>query len=299
MKFLQKFFLDPRIRRVPDFIKHVFNMLMRQPLGLSLQLAYVTLFGNIEKKVLYGTFMRGNYAYGLWRAAIFAKFYGHKKVTVCEFGVARGNGLLALIDYSQKVTKFTGIQFRIVGFDSGEGLPEVKSYKDHPELWSPGDFKMDNLEYLEKAIKDKAELYLGDISYTMGDFVNSLSKDSPIGFIVVDFDIYTSSKVALTCLLSDPQYYTPAVSIYFDDINFYFANPWCGELAAINEFNDENELRKISEDRSLPGLRPIKDLYWYKNMYVCHVLDHEHRNIVYDRPSLSIEDSCKMLAKLL
>jgi hypothetical protein len=77
--------------------------------------------------------------------------------------------------------------------------------------------------------------------------------------------------------------------MYFDDVRFYFANRWCGELRAIDEFNDENYMRKIDEDRSLAD-RPSKLDPWYKSMYVCHILDHEVRNKTRERTGLSIQD---------
>ena len=41
------------------------------------------------------------------------------------------------------------------------------------------------------------------------------------------------------------------------------------QLAAIAEFNEEHELRKIGLDRSLPGRRPLMSTSWYSKMYVC------------------------------
>jgi hypothetical protein len=56
----------------------------------------------------------------------------------------------------------------------------------------------------------------------------------------------------------DSEKLLPAVSMYFDDVSVFFANQWCGELAAIEEFNKEHEFRKRGADRSLPGVRPVK-----------------------------------------
>jgi hypothetical protein len=86
----------------------------------------------------------------------------------------------------------------------------------------------------------------------------------------------------------DSEKLLPAVSMYFDDVSVFFANQWCGELAAIEEFNKEHEFRKIGEDRSLPGVRPIKAESWYQAMYVCHVLDHPARQKPLSREQLTI-----------
>jgi hypothetical protein len=79
------------------------------------------------------------------------------------------------------------------------------------------------------------------------------------------------------------------VSMYFDDVSFFFANRWAGELAAIEEFNQEHELRKIGPDRSLPGRRPISSATWYSQMYACHILDHPTRQEPRQRPHLTID----------
>ena len=42
----------------------------------------------------------------------------------------------------------------------------------------------------------------------------------------------------MRCLTSNPDKYHPAISMYFDDVGFFFANAWAGELTAIAEFNE-------------------------------------------------------------
>jgi hypothetical protein len=127
---------------------------------------------------------------------------------------------------------------------------------------------------LVQAINGRAELILGDIRDTVHPFLASLDPSVPLGFISVDVDIYTSAKHSLMCLLGAPELYNPGVSIYFDDVGHFFANRWCGELAAIEEFNAKNKMRKIDRDRSQrhPAAR------WFQGMYVCHILDHPFRN---------------------
>jgi hypothetical protein len=231
------------------------------------------------------------------RAADLARFSGKRKVTVCEFGVATGNGLLNLIELASPVTKATGVEFRIVGLDTGAGLPAIEGYQDHPELWSIGDFSMSNKEQLVTRIGGRAELIFGDIKDTVGGFTDSLSADAPLGFVSVDVDIYSGSRSALRCLVGPPEAYCPAVSMYFDDVQFFFANRWCGELLSIDEFNRSNASRKIDEDRSLPGHRPALSAPWYKSMYVCHVLDHELRAKPRERRGLSLEDHFEFMRR--
>ena len=50
-----------------------------------------------------------------------------KKISIIEFGVAGGNGLLTIEKYCKKISKKYGIQFEIYGFDFGDsaGLKEI------------------------------------------------------------------------------------------------------------------------------------------------------------------------------
>ena len=251
--------------------------------------------GTFRQQEELGLLPRSNYAYGMLRAADLARFLGLKAVTACEFGVATGAGLTAMIDHAARLERETGIRFRIVGFDTGTGLPRVGGYEDHPELWSAGDFTMVNKEELTKRVEGRAELLLGDISDTVGGFVASLAREAPLGFVSVDVDIYTATCSALRCFEGPAEHYLPAVSIYFDDVSFYFANRWCGELRAIDEFNRDHELRKIDVDRGLTRRSIEVPAPWYSRMYVAHVLDHELRSRPVERESMTLEDHVKFV----
>ena len=147
---------------------------------------------------------------------------------------------------------------------------------------------MEDRDALLRNLGGRAEIIWGDIAGTIGPFINSLDPSAPLGFISIDVDIYSATKAALRGLTSQPEKYNPAISMYFDDVSFFFANDWAGELAAISEFNSEHELRKIGRDRSLPGRRPAKAESWYTHMYVCHILDHEARQKPRERQHLTI-----------
>ena len=79
--------------------------------------------GNFRERELHGLINRPNYTYGMLRAADVAKFFGLSEVTVCEFGVATGMGLTNMTEVADKIQAETGVRFRIVGFDTGAGLP--------------------------------------------------------------------------------------------------------------------------------------------------------------------------------
>jgi hypothetical protein len=254
--------------------------------------------GTFREKELVGLVDRSNYAYGMLRAADLARFLGIDKATVCEFGVATGKGLRNLVDLAGQIQAETGVEIRVVGFDSGAGLPTVDGYADHPEIWSVGDFAMNNKDELRRRVEGRAELIFGDIADTVADFVAGLDGSAPLGFVSIDVDVYSGAKSALRCLLGAPELYTPAISVYCDDVQFYFANRWCGELRAIEEFNNENAMRKIDQDRSLPGMRPDRCESWYRSMFVCHVLDHEVRTRPVSRSGLSLNEHFAMMKEL-
>jgi len=257
--------------------------------------SWVDRWGDFRTRERYSRINRPNYLYGMLRAADCAKYFGKKSVTIVEMGVASGSGLLNMVDLATKITQETGITLRLIGFDTGAGLPSIQGYKDHPELWNPGDFAMEERETLIKKINGRAEIIWGDIAETIVPFTDAIDPSAPLGFVSVDVDIYSATRSVLRCLTGPSEKYNPAVSMYFDDTSFFFANEWCGELAAIKEFNNENKLRKIGRDRSL-GHRPLPPLDWYSSMYVCHILDHPARQKPRERKELTIGEHAEFMS---
>lgn len=251
--------------------------------------------GNFRQRAARGLVPRSQYCYGMLRAADQAKYFGIGKVKVLEFGVASGAGLLNMIRLAELIQEETGVEFDIVGFDACDGLPAVKGYRDHAELWVDGDFSMKDRAGLLDRIDGRARIIFGDISDTIEGFTAELSSDLPIGFISVDVDIYTATVSAFRCLTSSPENYLPATGMYFDDTMFYFANKWAGELLAINEFNAESKMRKIDKDRSLFRAQSRHHEAWYSAMYVLHILDHPIRNYGVTRASLDLEKHYKLM----
>ncbi|HTL59449.1 MAG TPA: hypothetical protein VL361_27510 [Candidatus Limnocylindrales bacterium] len=274
-----------------------FKALLYDPPLVLLGRVWTKLTRGVIAQERWGVLDRPSYAYGILRAGQVAKYFGHKTVTVCEFGVAHGDGLLNMIYLAEKIGKALDMRFRVVGFDTGAGLPLLNGYKDHPEVWSSGDFMLADTDKLRARIGSRAELVLGDISDNIADFLKTLTPDSPLGFISVDVDLYTAAAASLLSLTGEPDLYLPAVSTYLDDVAFYFSNRWCGELAAISDFNAAHELRKIDIDRTLPGKRPVKYARWYPQMYVCHVLDHPKRQVSPQRDGLNMGHHREFLTK--
>jgi len=248
-----------------------------EPLHLNVLSLFVAIFGSLRSKILFDLCIRQQHAFGLLNAADDAIANGYKSVTVIEFGVANGAGLQNICALSEKITKATGVTFNIVGFDNVQGMPPIRDYRDHPELYQPGWFPMEAPEKLRAMLPPNAKLILGDIESTIPDFLSSQTSDSPIGFVSVDVDYYWSALHALETFTASPEIYLPRVTMYFDDISFAAHNRWCGELAAIEVFNEKNQLRKIAPFNFLREARLFKNAKWIGHMFTLHVLDHPSR----------------------
>ncbi|XSC45472.1 hypothetical protein ACF1BQ_005010 [Bradyrhizobium sp. RDT10] len=183
--------------------------------------SWIGRYGTFRDRERFGLISRPNYIYGMLRAADCAKYFGKTRVTAIEFGVASGAGLLNMADVAQLIQAETGVEFRIVGFDTGRGLPQVQGYRDHPEIWNPGDFAMEDRDALSRKLAGRAEIIWGDIADTVDAFTSAIDPEAPVGFVSIDVDIYSATKSALRCLTGRPEQYLPAVSMYFDDVGFF------------------------------------------------------------------------------
>jgi hypothetical protein len=256
--------------------KRIFIERLTEPIHLNLLSIFIALFGSYKAKISFDLVLREHNAYGILRAAEEAKKLGLKSVSIIEFGVAAGAGLLNMCKIAEKVSLCTGIEFKIYGFDTGCGMPPHQDYRDHPELYREGDFPM-NQDQLLNLLPKNAELLIGGLDETIPVFLQNLNDESPVGYVVIDVDYYSSSKEALNLVTSDPTKYLPITFFYLDDVYSDYHNEWAGELLAIQEFNNENELRKISPYKILKTLRIFKNAAWLERMYILHVFDHPLR----------------------
>jgi hypothetical protein len=119
---------------------------------------------------------------------------------------------------------------------------------------------------------------IGDIEETIPSFLASVTSEAPIGFVAIDTDYYSSAIKALRVLNGEADLYLPVLPIYLDDIGVDGSNPWTGELLAINEFNRESKLRKISPFTLLRSRRIFKNTQWIDRMYAAHIHDHPLRS---------------------
>jgi hypothetical protein len=228
---------------------------------------------SVETRALWELSARPAYLVGVLEAARQAQREGVGEIAAIEFGVAGGEGLLALEAEAAAVEAATGVRIRVFGFDRGRhGLPEfIGDYRDHPDVWRPGDYPMDE-EALRRRLSPRTELVLGNVRDTVPAFVERADVP-PVGFVSVDVDLYSSSRDALR-VLSHPAARTLAhVPLYFDDVDFFFNHRFAGELLAIEEFNREHEGVKIDRWRGVRVDRPFPERPFLDKLYVAHRLE--------------------------
>ena len=267
------------LHKVPRRLGRVLYERFPEPLHLNILSIFVALFGNYKMRIACDLVVRQQYAFSLLKTAELALAQGLRSVTVIEFGVAAGAGLVNICEISRNITKLTGVDFEIFGFDSGKGMPPPRDHRDHPEVFSEGSFPLIDRSALIRALPQNAKLILGDIEETLPSFIAHLSASSPVGFVVIDVDYYSSAKECLNVFIGAPDHYLPWTLVYLDDTGFESANPWAGELLAVREFNEENEMRKIHLFAGLRHKRLLKHTSWFDQVYLLHVLDHARRSV--------------------
>jgi hypothetical protein len=226
------------------------------------------------EKLKYDALPRSNYAYGTYHAALQARALALPRISVIEFGVAGGNGLVELENVAFAVERETGVAVDVYGFDTGEGMPKPVDYRDMPYVWQPGFFKMD-VGALKARLR-KATLVLGNVAATIPQFLER-TQPAPIGFASIDLDYYSSTVEALRVFESDqPRFYLPRIFMYLDDIigdDFELHSDLTGELLAVKEFGERHAKRKIGKINCLRYKRMLWSP-WVEQMFVLHLFDH-------------------------
>ncbi len=221
----------------------------------------------------WGLSRRPAYLTGLVHAAGVARYEGVSTITAIEFGVAGGEGLLALQEEALAVEQETGVQIQVVGFDSGRGLPTLTGdYRDHPDYWKAGDFPLDETALRQK-LAPTTRLVLGDVKDTVANFVDTIQA-APIGFVSFDLDLYSSTMHALQVFTHPKKSMLMRVPLYFDDVlEPLVSHRFAGELLAIEEFNDQNSGVKIDQWRGIKVGRPFPEYPYLDCMYLAFHLD--------------------------
>jgi hypothetical protein len=217
------------------------------------------------------------YLWGMAQAAALGHVLGYPSISVIEFGVAGGAGLLAMQRFADILEHRVGLTIDVHGFDTGQGLPKPSDYRDQPNMWLEGQLPM-NVDRLSPLLH-KAKLHLGDVKQTVTAFLTS--KPAPVAFISFDLDLYTSTRNAMALIEADQALLLPRVVCYFDDILGHSYSNYTGERLAINEFNQTHTTRKLDP---IHGLREYVSSHYrdegWDEFYWLHIFDHT----LYNRP---------------
>ncbi|PSF38138.1 hypothetical protein C7H19_06615 [Aphanothece hegewaldii CCALA 016] len=235
-------------------------------------------FGNLsyEQSLALQIIDRPHYGYCVYHSAALAKKLGYSRISVVEFGVAGGNGLINLEYHAEQVSKIFGIDIDIYGFDTGEGLPKPIDYRDLPYHWQESFFKM-NIPELKNRLT-KAQLVLGDIRETVTNFFQEY-QPAPIAAMFHDFDYYSSTIAAFKMFDEDEKYLLPRIYCYLDDVigsEIELYNDYTGIRLAVNEFNENHSLKKLSPAYHLLTRQHLKT--WYHQIYIYHDFSHSKYN---------------------
>lgn len=225
--------------------------------------------------------MRPAYLWGALHGAHLARSLGIPAISLIEFGVAGGNGLIALEMIAERIERTLGIRTSVYGFDTGEGLPPPKDVRDCPNLFTQGGYPMAVGDLRKRLNSARSQLILGMVEDTLPVFAAG-GRPHPIAFISFDLDYYSSTKEALRILEFDAKMLLPRVHCYFDDITGFTYSDYNGERLAIAEFNEEHPLRKISPIYGLRHYVPTRfaNSLWVEKYFMAHLFDHA----LYSRP---------------
>ena len=210
---------------------------------------------------------RINYAWGVLHAASVARHLGVERISVLEFGVAGGNGLVALELAAEAAP---GVEVEVHGFDTGAGLPAPVDHRDTPYVHAEGHFPMD--EAALRARLSRAQLHLGLVRDTLAAW----SSGAPVGFVALDLDYFSSTVDALALFDLPAERLLPRVMVYVDDAVGY---PWGdtnGPRAAIAEFNAARTHRALDHLHGMRHMVPRVsfDSRWPEALWLAHVYDH-------------------------
>ena len=213
---------------------------------------------------------RPHYVWGALQGVNLAKALGLKQVSLIEFGVAGGNGLVALENVAETLQGAFGVNIDIHGFDAVGGMPKAKDHRDLPNLWREGFYPMGR-EKLEQRLK-RTRLHLGLVEETVPAFIES--NPAPVAFIAFDLCFYSSTVKAFQIFEADQSLLLPRVHCFFRNTLGRSFGDFNGERLAMSEFNAAHEMRKLSQ---MYGLRHfLGDVgRWVDQYYMAHIFDHE------------------------
>jgi hypothetical protein len=246
---------------------------MEPPFRILVKALLKQLNVSVQTRALWELSKRPAYLLGVLTAAEQALKQKVPEISVIEFGVAGGNGLVTLQSEAEAVERETGVGIKVYGFDAGShGLPAfIGDYRDHPDAWQPGDYPMDE-SALRSLLTERTTLILGNVRDTIPEFFNDF-QPPPVGFVSFDLDLYSSTREALQIFCVPDKRMLWHVPLYFDDIEFLFNHKFAGELLAIDEFNEESHGVKIDRWYGVRAGRPFPERPFLDKLYVAHDLE--------------------------
>lgn len=216
--------------------------------------------------------LQERYVWGLIQAGYLAQSLGIERVSLLEFGVGRGDGLVLLERAARRIETRFGVRFETIGFDVGTGWPDPVDPRDIPNLWTPGLYQMD-LDQVRSRL-DKSILVVGDVRQTVASFLDDVP--APIGWAAFDFGAYHGTIAAMEFLKGAPDLLLPRVHCYFANTLGLTFGDCVGERLAIRDYNASAPTRPVSQIHGLRHYVPrrFRDAAWADRYYMAHLLDH-------------------------
>lgn len=280
-------------------------MLIEYPLGVRGRLRRA-LMRRLERlrpvgmvdRIRYGLEERGAYAYCLYHAAALAARLGVPRISVLEFGVAGGNGLMALERIAEGLRRDGAlpVEVEIYGFDTGAGMPPPEGAEDLPYWFRESQYAM-NQDAL-RARLTRAQLEIGPVRETVPAFL-ARGTAAPVGAMLIDVDYYSSTRDCLrifdTAALAER--FLPRVHLYLDDVigqEWEMYGPHSGLLKAVEEFNATHADKAIHLNQNL---RPHAHLPYRYQIYYAHLFSHpQYGSYVGGTAQTALEDQLRLRA---
>ena len=211
----------------------------------------------------------------LYRGARQAKALGYDRISIIEFGIGGGIGLVVLEHYIEAIQEEIDIAIQVYGFGLEDGLPAPAGYRDLPYSWIKGSYKTDVIK-LEQALRH-ATLIFGDVRDTGPSFFETYDPP-PVAAVIFDLDYYSATMAAFSIFEASHDHYLPRVYCYFDDLEFEFT----GESQAIRDFNERHDGKKIGQNYGTSGRNYSRlqiQMYWFRvGLYEFHDFSHPKYN---------------------
>jgi len=255
----------------PRIWGRIYRERLGEPAIYNVASLFVAAFGNIVSKIDYDLVPRQPYAFGLQKAFQFGAAERErlqlKRLVFLEFGVASGAGLLNMCRVSERLARYYGVDYRVIGLDAGDGMPAPVDFRDHPEKYLDGDFAPHDVQALQRALPAEASIIYGQISETVRRLDTMLEPGDMVGFVSIDVDYWSSTLDCFKLFDSSAVRFLPRTPVYLDDVNNIDHHPYAGELLAVSEFNATHDDRKITRMNQLRSWRIFKNALWIDQLY--------------------------------